>query len=726
MLRIYDTLAKRLSTIQPLEPGRVGMYTCGPTVYRDAHVGNLRSYMMADWIRRALEFQGVSVHHVKNITDVGHMRQEALERGGDKVIAEARAHGMAPQEIARHYTDRFLSHERSLNILPADQYPKATDHVPDMIAIIQDLLRAGHAYAVAGNVYYDVSSFEEYGKLSGNTGDQGLREAVRIEPDPLKKDPRDFTLWKLGEPGRDLVWDSPWGKGFPGWHIECSAMSLKYLGARFDIHTGGVDNIFPHHEDEIAQSEGFARGPVVTTWVHGQHLLADGVKMAKSAGNSFTLADVESQGIDPLALRYLCMTARYSARLDFTFTSLKAAQRGLLRLQNSVWEWGRLPEANSGGESAILEWEARFLDRVNDNLDMPGALALSWKVARAALPGRVKLAALLRFDRVLGLGLADVAGRYEVTEETIASVEHRSAHRRNREYDEADAHRIEIEREGFVLQDATGETRARPKTAWERREDAWPSISSSSEVESLIDRADEVDFTIAIVASNYLDDARRCLKSALRWVGNSAVEAVVVDNCSTDGASEWLEERAKTDARLRVIHTDHALGEGAARNIILRQARGRIVVMLDTSVEVTGDLCGPIASILADESIGVAGPFGLTTSDIRTFHEPRGRTGDVDAMQAYCFAFRRSCLADVGLMRESFRFYRNLDIDYSFHFKDKGYRIVADPGLPVRLREHRVWSALDEDERDELSRKNFTRFLARWGKRLDLLTSSER
>ena len=725
MLRIYDTLTRTIVPIEPIEPGRVSMYTCGPTVYRDAHVGNLRSYMMADWIRRVLELQGISVRHVKNITDVGHMRQEALERGGDKVITEALAQGMTPQEIARHYTDRFLAQERRLNILPAAIYPKATDHVPDMVAIIEALIRIGHAYAVRGNVYYDVSSFGNYGNLSGNTGERGLQEAVRIEPDPLKRDPRDFTLWKLGEPGRDLVWDSPWGKGFPGWHIECSAMSIKYLGNRFDIHTGGVDNVFPHHEDEIAQSEGFAGGPVVTTWVHGQHLLADGVKMAKSAGNSFTLSDIESQGIDPLALRYLCMTARYSARLDFTFTSLKAAQRGLLRLQNIAWELGRLPETNGGYEPAVHEWEAQFLDRVNDNLDMPGALALGWNLVHSGLPGRVKLAALLRFDRVLGLGLADVAGRYEVPEQTLGSVEHRSGHRRKGEYGQADAHRAEIERQGFVLQDAARETRARPKTDWEKREDAWRSVSSSVEVESLIERADEVDFTIGIVANGYQDDVRRCLESAFEWAKDRQVEAVVVDNGSTDGASEWLETLNRTEPRARVIHTDHVLGEGAARNIILRQALGRIVVMLDTSAEITGDLFGAIAAMLDDDSIGVVGPFGLRTPDLRHFHEDDGKAGDVDAMQAYCFAFRRSCLRGVGLMRESFRFYRNLDIDYSFHFKDKGYRILADPSLPVRLHEHRAWNALSQGERDELSHKNFGRFLAKWGNRLDLISGAD-
>jgi len=723
MLRVYDTLSRGLSTVQPVEPSRVGMYTCGPTVYRDAHIGNLRSYLMADWIRRVLEFQGMSVRHIKNITDVGHMRQEALERGGDKVIVEALARGMTPQDIASHYTDRFLDQERRLNILPAHVYPKATDHIPDMVAMVEALVVNGYAYAVDGNVYYDVSSFDGYGKLSGNTGEQALQEAVRIDPDPLKRDPRDFTLWKLGEPGRDLVWDSPWGRGFPGWHIECSAMSIKYLGERFDIHTGGVDNVFPHHEGEVAQSEGFVGGKVVGTWVHGQHLLADGVKMAKSAGNSFTLSDIESQGIDPLALRYLCMTARYNTRLNFTFTSLKAAQRGLLRLQNRVWEWGRQAGSEAADETALRDWRERFLERVNDNLDMPGALALTWSLAHSDLDKPTKLEGLLGYDSILGLGLADVAPAYSVGDEVLDAVEHRAGHRRRGDYEGADVHREEISSQGIVLQDDAASTAARPKTPWEMHEEIWQAVSSSAEVESRIEEPDEVDFTVGIVAGDYLEDMRRCLGSALIMARGLSLEVVVVDNGSADEVAEWLEKEAKREPRIRVVHTDHVLGEGAARNIVLRSSRGRIVVLLDTSVEVTGDLFRPVAEVLNDPAVGVAGPFGLRSTDLRHFHDWEGEAGEMDAMQAYCFALRRSCLRDVGLMRESFRFYRNLDIDYSFHFRDKGYRIMADPKLPVRLHEHRAWSALSEDEREESSRKNFTRFLDKWGDRLDLVVS---
>ena len=392
MLKVYNTLSRSLDEVKPVETGVIRMYTCGPTVYRDAHIGNLRSYLMADWIRRILTAQGMDVVHIKNITDVGHMRQEMLERGEDKIIAAAIEEGKSPAEIAQFYTDRFLKDEEKLRIRPAHEFPKATDHIAEMTEIVEKLVEKGYAYESEGNVYFEVSKFPAYGQLSGNIHEAELLEAVRVDADPLKRDPRDFTLWKAAEPGRMVKWDSPWGEGFPGWHIECSAMSIKYLGTRFDVHTGGVDNIFPHHEGEIAQSEGFTGESVVTSWVHGQHLLADGVKMAKSTGNSFIMSDIEAQGIDPMAFRYLCMTARYNTRLNFTFTSLRAAQRGLQRLRNRIWRWTieaeEAPDAAQSNGAAIEQWTARFFDTVNANLDLPGALALTWELARSDLPAK--------------------------------------------------------------------------------------------------------------------------------------------------------------------------------------------------------------------------------------------------------------------------------------------------------------------------------------------------
>ena len=725
MLRLYNTLTRQLDEVQPVEQGAISMYTCGPTVYRDAHIGNLRSYLMADWIRRTLETQGLTVTHIKNITDVGHMRQEVLERGEDKVIAAAIAEGKTPAQIAQFYTDRFLNDEGQLNISRAKVFPKATDHIQEMVDIVEVLVKNGYAYEVEGNVYYEISKFPDYGKLSGNIQEAELLEAVRVEADPLKRDPRDFTLWKKAEPGRDLKWPSPWGDGFPGWHIECSAMSIKYLGRRFDIHTGGVDNIFPHHEGEVAQSEGFTGEPVVGVWVHGQHLLADGVKMAKSAGNSFILSDFEAQGVDPLAFRYLCMTTQYRTRLNFTFGALKAAQRGLLRLRNRVWDWSRLPATEEPDGATVDEWHDRFLKLANENLNMPSALALTWELARSDVPRQAKARIIERFDKVLGLDLPGVSEAYRVSPEIERLAKDRDDLRAARKYDEADRVRDDLDERGYIVQDTRSGSRVRPKTAWEKRQEGWDTVSSSAEVPSLVDRPDELDFTVGVVACNYADDVARCVEGALRSFNGRRGEVVVVDNGSTDGTGDWLERTANADPRVRVVHADHILGEGAAKNILLKQCLGKTVVMMDPSAEIVGDVFGPVERMLADETIGVVGPFGLRTDDLHHFHDGEGESGEMDAMQAYCFSFRRSRLKDVGLMRESFRFYRNLDLDYSFHFKDKGYRVVSNTALPVQQHEHRVWSALPEGERDELSRKNYRRFLDKWGNRTDLLASNQ-
>lgn len=728
VLRLYNTLTRRVEQVRPLEAGLLKMYTCGPTVYRDAHIGNLRSYLMADWIRRALEAQGVRVNHVKNITDVGHMRQEMLERGDDKVVAAAIAEGKTPAEIADFYSQRFFADEERLNILRAAWFPRATDHIREMIEIVERLVEIGYAYEEEGNVYFSVSAFAGYGRLSGNIHEEELAEAVRVEADPLKRDPRDFTLWKAAEPGRELRWNSPWGPGFPGWHIECSAMSIKYLGRRFDIHTGGVDNVFPHHEGEMAQSEGFTGDYVVNHWVHGQHLLADGVKMAKSAGNSFVLSDIESQDIDPLAFRYLCLTARYSNRVNFTFAALKAAQRGLLRLYDRVWEWTNISEGvpEEQDETAAGEWKARFLEHINSDLDLPAALAVTWRMVRSQLPVKLKLRLLSEYDAVLGLGLGDVPTGFQAPEKIRRLNERRTRLRMQGRYEEADAIRDKLDAAGYLVRDVVSGSLVRRKTAWEERQERWPSLSSSSEAPSFVGEDDVVDFTVAIVACNYLHDVRRCVESSLTWLRDRSAEVVIVDNGSTDGTAEWCEQLARTDARVRVVHADHVLGEGAAKSIALKQSRGSTVVLLDTSVEVMGDIFGRIDLALADNSIGVFGPFGLRTPDLLHFHEGEGEAGDMDAMQSYCFAFRRRRLEDVGLMRESFRFYRNLDLDYSFHFKDKGYRVVADPTLPVVRHEHRVWSALPEGERDTMSRKNYGRFLDKWAGRTDLLVVNQK
>ena len=722
MLHIYNTLTKSVEEIRPITPGRITMYTCGPTVYRYAHIGNLRTYLMADWIRRIMAVDGNAVYHIKNITDVGHMRQELVEAGGDKMILAALEEGKTVPEIAQFYADCFWQDEARLNILPAHVFPWASHHIPEMLTMVGDLMDKGAAYAAGGNIYFDVNSYPDYGKLSRNFGGD-LLEGVRADADPLKRDPRDFTLWKAAEPGRDVKWDSPWGEGFPGWHIECSAMAHKYLGERFDIHTGGVDNVFPHHEDEIAQSEGAFGAPHVNYWVHGQHLLADGAKMAKSAGNVFLIEDLAGRGFDPLAFRYLCMTVRYRHRMNFTFTSLRAAEKALTNLRNRVWHWQNEPDdggARLDDRSIVEEWRNRFWNAVRNDLDLPRGLAITWDMAGSGLPAADKLALILDFDRVFGLNLDDVPAQYDVGPDVTELLARRRALRQQAAFDAADRLRADAVSGGIVVEDTGAATRVRPQTSLERQAARWSSVSASREIPSLLEQSDLYDYSFVINAYDYVDDVRRCLEAILRYTGRAAAEVIVVDNGSTDGTAEYLETAQAEHGNVRVIHCDHVVGDAAGKNIGIKQARGRFIVVMDASTEVTGDILTPIADHLSDASIGVFGPYGLTTDDMQHFHE-EVEQGDADAMQAYCMAFRRADLPSVGLMHESYRFYRNLDIDYCFQFKNAGYRIVCDSSLPLVRHEHRQWEELDENQRNELSRKNFGRFLKRWGNRPDLL-----
>src|SRR6266550_7367869 len=408
IMRIYNTLSRSIEEIIPIERGNIKMDSCGPTVYRFIHIGNLRTFTMADWIRRDFEYRGFEVLHVKNITDVGHMRQEAVDRGEDKILAQARKEGKTSLQIAQFYTEAFHDDEAKLNILPASIFPRATQHIPEMIAIIAGLLAKGIAYEINGYIYYDIKRFPGYGKLSGNQLENmlaGVREGV----DTNKHNPEDFPLWKPAEEGREMAWDSPWGRGFPGWHIECSAMSIKYLGKQFDIHTGGVDNIFPHHEDEIAQSEGFTGQPFVNYWVHAQHLLADGQKMAKSTGNAYTCSEIEARGFDPMALRYFYTNALYRSRLNFTFRALQAAQTSLERLRAYAYHLltrSDMARVFSDEPVGANPWRDAFLAQVENDLNIPRAMAIVWTMLRAHdCNPTTKLRLLFDFDRILGFDL---------------------------------------------------------------------------------------------------------------------------------------------------------------------------------------------------------------------------------------------------------------------------------------------------------------------------------
>jgi cysteinyl-tRNA synthetase len=401
-IRLYNSLTRRVETLEPIAPGRVTIYTCGSTVYRYAHIGNLRTYLFGDLLRRTLQYLGYEVVYVKNITDVGHMR----ETGEDPILLAAEVEGKSPREIAEFYTDAWLEDERLLNITPADVMPKATDHIAEMIDLTRTLLDKGLAYEVEGNVYYDVSAFPAYGQLSGQRIDE-MRAGHRVDIETDKRDPEDFALWKRAEPGRLMKWPSPWGEGFPGWHIECSAMSMKYLGERFDIHTGGIDLKFPHHEDEIAQSEGTTGHQVVSLWMHGEFLTLDDAKMARSVGNVIRVTDLPSKGFQPLDFRYLALTAHYRSKLDFTYDAMQAAAAGLRRLRRAVAEGAADGTQPALAAEPMAVTRARFLEAISEDLAMPSAIAVAHAVASAEeLSPAQRRALLLDFDRVLGLDLA--------------------------------------------------------------------------------------------------------------------------------------------------------------------------------------------------------------------------------------------------------------------------------------------------------------------------------
>ncbi|MBI4306461.1 MAG: glycosyltransferase, partial [Chloroflexi bacterium] len=513
-------------------------------------------------------------------------------------------------------------------------------------------------------------------------------------------------------------------EGFPGWHIECSAMSRKYLGEHLDLHTGGVDNIFPHHEGELAQSEAAFGGPYVQIWAHGQHLLADGVKMAKSVGNAYILDDIIGRRIQPLAFRYLCATAHFRTRLNFTFTALKAAERGYTRLTRMVRDWARRRGPYRTRPELLEEWRRGFWERVDDNLDVPGALAVLWLMADSELNPRERLALALEFDRFLGFGLESAARLDAVPKRIRELASERQRLRSGRNYRDADGIRDRIRRAGFYVQDGRNTSRLVRMTEWERAPRPWLAVSSPGEIGTNIGRADTCAFTVALQANGPSGDVERCVRSVMRHTANRDCELLVLDNAAPEATGRKLEDLRKSKYTVRVLHADQQLGEAAAKNVLLKQASGQIVVLLEPYVELTGDLLRRLEELLRPPEIGVAGPYGLKSRDLHDFHEVRKGPVEVDAMQAYCFAFKRAALAETGLLPQSYRFYRNLDLDLSFRFRDRGYRIVADPTLPVKRHEHRAWAEMPKAQREQLSRENFRRFTRRWGKRTDLLVSA--
>jgi cysteinyl-tRNA synthetase len=461
-MRLFNTLTRRIEEVRPLDDNVIRMYGCGPTVYRPVHIGNLRTFLLYDLVRRALEFEGYRVVQVVNITDVGHMTDDVGQEARDRMDIAVADEGLSPQEIAQKYTEMFLEDTGKIGVLPAERYPKATDHIPEMIELTERLLARGHAYALDdGTVYYDVQSFPEYGTLSRNTLDKLEPGHRQLETDPRKRHHADFSLWKSAGPGRLMKWGSPWGEGFPGWHIECSAMSMKYLGEQFDIHTGGVDLVFPHHEDEIAQSDAATGHRVIQLWVHGGHLLAESQKMAKSTGNVFTIADIEDRGHDPLAFRFLCLQTRYRSMMDFRWDALEAADRTLTRIRQRMAGWVDAPRDGLSPEAK--EIDQGFRTAVSNDLDMPEAVKILNEVVSSAIPDGDKYALLASWDRVLGLDLERLAREgFEVPEEVQSLIEERDAARAARDFARGDEIRDRLTSMGWEVMDTPDGTTVRP------------------------------------------------------------------------------------------------------------------------------------------------------------------------------------------------------------------------------------------------------------------------
>jgi cysteinyl-tRNA synthetase len=449
---LYNTFTRAKEELRPLRNGVVRIYSCGPTVYRYVHVGNLRTFMLPDLLRRSLEYLGYETEQVMNITDVGHLVDDTFDRGEDKMLVSARLESKSPEEIAAHYTTAFMDDAARLNIRRAEHYPQASRFIPQMIELIEKLIAGGHAYEVEGTVYYDIASFPAYGKLSRNSTDK-LLAGVRGEVDPRKHHPGDFTLWKSAGEHRLQVWPSPWGPGFPGWHIECSAMSMSLLGDRFDIHTGGADNVFPHHEAEIAQSESAAGHRVVTCWMHGGLLMLGGSRMAKSAGNFFRVSELEEQGFDPLAFRYLALQAKYRTKLDFSTEGLAGADRALRQLRERVAEWSRAPGTTDADGQEFGAFEARFQSALSDDLDLPSAMALVAELVHSSVPARGKAALLMSWDRVLALDLDRAPSPQALPEGAESLLESRERARAAKDFATSDRLRGELAALGVSVTD---------------------------------------------------------------------------------------------------------------------------------------------------------------------------------------------------------------------------------------------------------------------------------
>ena len=457
-LTFYNTLTRKKEEFHSIDENRVRMYSCGPTVYSYAHIGNFRTYIFMDTLRRVLKYNGYELKHVMNITDVGHLESDADE-GEDKMEKAARKEKKDPYEIANFYTKIFLKDMEKLNIDKPEIITKATENISQIIDYVKEIIKNGYAYETSKGIYFDISKLDKYPVLSNRKLDDQIAGA-RVDVDPEKKNPYDFALWIKAPENHIMKWESPWGLSYPGWHLECSTMGRRFLGEEFDIHTGGVDHIPTHHENEIAQSKGATGKIPAHVWMHCEYLQVDGGKMSKSLGNTYTISQLQEKGISPLAFKLFCFTAHYRNKLNFTFEGAYGAQKALERLYDSY-----IKNANGVDdvdEDIIKEYEERFLAYINDDMNMPGAMSVVWEIARNVKKSIKFADLLLKFDKVLGLDMKNAENYLlefkheeseELPEEIKALVEERKQARAEKNWAKSDEIRDRIISLGYSIKD---------------------------------------------------------------------------------------------------------------------------------------------------------------------------------------------------------------------------------------------------------------------------------
>ena len=444
----YNTLTKQKDLFKPIEEGKVKIYSCGPTVYKDATIGNMRTNLLNDTLRRVLKYNGYELKHVMNITDVGHLVSDGDE-GEDKMLKSAREEHKSPLEIAEHYTKLFFRDLERLNIETPEVVCKATDHIKEMLEMVQKIMKNGYAYETSTAIYFDVSKLDKYGILSGiNLNDQ--KAGARVDVDPEKRNPYDFALWIKAPANHLMKWDSPWGPSYPGWHIECSAMSTKYLGEEFDIHTGGIDLVPTHHENEIAQNKGACGKNPAHYWIHGEYLLINGGKMSKSLGNTYLIDDIIARGYSPLAYRLFNYSCHYRGKLNFTWEGIESANTSLIRLREGYQK--HLNGNSDVSDEIIADMENRFHQAINDDMNMPLALSVVWEAVKYPEKSP-KIAQLLKkFDTVLGIKIDEVQ-ETKIPQEILDLVKERKQARSDKNWSESDRLRDLIAEKGYIVKD---------------------------------------------------------------------------------------------------------------------------------------------------------------------------------------------------------------------------------------------------------------------------------